>query len=58
MCKVIGENIMPETTKTEGCHGYGMEIVDKICNDAKPTDQNGTIPMAKQPVIEYIKVIE
>ena len=28
--KVIGENIMPETTKTEGCHGYGMEIVDKI----------------------------
>lgn len=36
----------------------GMEVVDKICKDAKPTDDNGTIPMAKQPVIEYIKVID
>lgn len=36
----------------------GMEVVDKICKDAKPTDDNGTIPMSKQPVIEYIKVVE
>ena len=36
----------------------GMEVVDKICKDAKPTDNNGTIPIAKQPVIEYIKVVE
>lgn len=35
----------------------GMDVVDKICKDAKPTDDNGTIPIAKQPVIEHIKVI-
>ncbi len=28
--KIISESIKPKTTKTEGCHGYGMEIVDKI----------------------------
>ena len=36
----------------------GMEVVDKICKEAKPTDDNGIIPMEKQPVIEYIKVID
>lgn len=36
----------------------GMEVVDKICKDAKPTDDNGTIPSEKQPIIEYIKIIE
>jgi len=36
----------------------GMDVVDKICKDAKPTDDNGTIPVAKQPVIEYIKIVE
>ena len=36
----------------------GMEVVDKICKDAKPTDDNGTIPSDEQPVIEYIKIIE
>ena len=36
----------------------GMEVVDKICKDAKPTDDNGTIPISKQPVIEYIKIVE
>lgn len=35
----------------------GIEVVDKICKKAKPTDDNGTIPLAKQPVIEYIKVV-
>ena len=30
----------------------GMDIVDKICEDAKPTDDNGTIPSDQQPVIE------
>lgn len=34
----------------------GIEIVDKICGDARPTDNNGTIPQAKQPVIEKIRV--
>ena len=35
----------------------GMDVVDKICKKAKPTDDNGTIKKQEQPVIEYIKVI-
>jgi len=34
----------------------GMNVVDAICNDAVPTDDNGTIPANKQPVIEKITV--
>ena len=34
----------------------GMSVVDKICADAKPTDNNGTIPKDKQPVIEKITI--
>ncbi len=36
----------------------GMDIVDKVCADAKPTDNNGTIPASEQPVIETIKIVE
>lgn len=36
----------------------GMEIVDKICEEAKPTDDNGTIPYEEQPIITSIKVID
>lgn len=36
----------------------GMEVVDAICEDAEPTDGNGTIPADKQPVITSIKIIE
>lgn len=36
----------------------GMDIVDKICKDAEPTDDNGTIPSEAQPVIETVKVID
>ncbi len=36
----------------------GMDVVDKICEKAKPTDDNGTIEYEKQPIIEYIKVVE
>lgn len=36
----------------------GMDVVDKICKKAKPTDDNGTIKKEEQPIIEYIKVIE
>lgn len=32
----------------------GMEIVDAICEAAKPTDDNGTIPAEEQPVITSI----
>ncbi len=31
---------------------------DKICKDAKPTDNNGTIEKDEQPVIESIKIID
>lgn len=34
----------------------GMEIVDKICTEAKPTDDNGTIPKDQQPVIKTITI--
>lgn len=36
----------------------GMEIVDKICDDVKPTDDNGTVEKNNQPVIESIKYID
>ncbi len=36
----------------------GMEIIDKICEDAKPTDDNGTIPYEQQPIIKSIKVVD
>ncbi len=32
----------------------GMEVVDAICEDARPTDNNGSIPSAEQPVIQSI----
>ena len=34
----------------------GMEIVDMICVTAQPTDDNGTIPAAMQPVIQSITI--
>ena len=41
------------------CFGYvtdGMSVVDKICEEAEPTDNNGTIPKENQPVINSIKI--
>lgn len=43
------------------CFGYvteGIEVVDKVCEDAEPTDDNGTIPKDKQPIINSIKIVE
>lgn len=34
----------------------GMEIVDNICKDVNPTDNNGTIKFEEQPVITKITV--
>lgn len=34
----------------------GMEVVDKICADAKPIDGNGTIPAENQPKIISITI--
>ena len=36
----------------------GLEIVQKIAKDAKPVDNNGTIPAAQQPVIEKIVITD
>ena len=36
----------------------GLEIVKKIAADAKPTDNNGTIPKDQQPVIEKIVITD
>ena len=35
----------------------GMDVVDKVCNTAKPTDGNGTISASEQPVITSIKLV-
>ena len=34
----------------------GIEIVDKVCEDSEPTDNNGTIKADEQPVITSIKI--
>ena len=36
----------------------GIEIVDKICQDAEPTDNNGSIEKDAQPVIESIVILD
>ena len=36
----------------------GIEIVDKICSEAKVIDDNGTVLPEDQPVIESIKVVK
>lgn len=37
-----------------GCAYSGMDIVDKICDDEKTEDSNGTVSKKNQPVIESI----
>ncbi len=36
----------------------GMDVVDKIANNAKPTDNNGSILLNERPVIKSIRVVE
>lgn len=36
----------------------GMDVVDKICEDAQPTDDNGSIAKEEQPVIESITILD
>ncbi len=36
----------------------GMEILEQIARDARPIDNNGTIPADQQPVIESIRVLD
>ena len=43
------------------CFGYvteGMDVVDAICGDAKPVDDNGTIMPDEQPIITAVRVID
>lgn len=35
----------------------GLDVVDKVCEAAQPTDDNGTIPASEQPVITSIKLV-
>ena len=34
----------------------GMDVVDKVCEDAEPTDNNGKIEADAQPVIKSITI--
>ena len=36
----------------------GMEVAEQIAKDAKPVDNNGTIPPEQQPVIESIAITD
>lgn len=36
----------------------GMEVVDKVCNEAKVVDDNGTVLEKDQPIIKSIRVID
>ena len=36
----------------------GMEIAEQIAKDARPVDNNGTIPPEQQPVIERIRITD
>ena len=36
----------------------GMEVADKIVEEAKPTDDNGSITLNERPVIEKIRLID
>ncbi len=34
----------------------GIEIVDRVCDDARPIDQNGTIPRDRHPVMNSVTI--
>ena len=34
----------------------GIEVVDKVCEEAQPIDNNGTIPAKNQPIINNITI--
>ena len=36
----------------------GMEVVDQICDDAQPTDNNGSIAPDQQPVITHLSIVD
>ena len=43
------------------CFGYvtdGMDVVDAVCEAARPVDNNGTIPADSQPVITAVRIVD
>lgn len=57
----IVQQTSPHLDGQYACFGYvtdGMDIVDAICEEAQPVDNNGTIPADEQPVITAIRVID
>jgi peptidyl-prolyl cis-trans isomerase B (cyclophilin B) len=45
--------------KKYAAFGYvvdGIDVVDKVCTEAEPTDDNGTIPAKSQPIINSVKI--
>ena len=34
----------------------GIEVVDKVCDEARPVDQNGTIPRDRHPVMNSVTI--
>ena len=61
---IVQETSSQNTRSLDGkyaCFGYvteGMEIVDQICANVTPTDNNGTVEKSQQPVITSIKMLE
>ena len=41
--------------KVNPCHPD--KVADRIAADARPTDNNGTIPASEQPVIESVRIV-
>ena len=36
----------------------GMEVVDAICEQVKPVDNNGTVTVDRQPIITSITILD
>ena len=56
---IVHQDNQPSLDGKYAAFGYvteGIEVVDAICESAKPTDGNGTIPASNQPVITSIKI--
>ena len=61
---IVHETSLSNTMSLDGKYAAfgkvieGIELVDKICAQAEPTDDNGSIAKAAQPVIEKITIRE
>lgn len=56
---VHDDSAVPSLDGKYAAFGYvteGIEVVDKVCEQAKPTDGNGTIKADEQPIITSIKI--